>query len=171
MGNFTLHIDPLIEKEGGYKLTNNTGDRGGLTYAGISRRANPDWHGWTDVDEGEKPSNLAVSAHYKTHYWNPMACDDIDSEVIAGVLLSSSVLSGPRRAIALAQASCEAPADGVMGPITLKELNSIDPELFTTRFALARIARFSEIVRRDKSQEKFLRGWVNRVLREMGAQV
>ncbi|MDR2457828.1 MAG: hypothetical protein LBD41_05040, partial [Clostridiales Family XIII bacterium] len=38
----------ISEYEGGY--SNVPGDLGGETYAGISRKYNPDWQGWETLD-------------------------------------------------------------------------------------------------------------------------
>jgi lysozyme family protein len=39
MANFDPAFDKMIRNEGGFKLTNIEGDRGGQTYAGIARNA------------------------------------------------------------------------------------------------------------------------------------
>jgi len=56
--------------------------------------------------------------------------------------------------------------DGKLGPKTLAALNEADEALFIARYALAKIARYAELVRRDRSQAKFLLGWINRTLKE-----
>lgn len=56
--------------------------------------------------------------------------------------------------------------DGRVGPKTLAALNACSPELFIARFALAKLARYEQIVTRDRSQGKFLLGWVRRTLKE-----
>lgn len=40
----------VIDKEGGYVLTNRKDDRGGMTFAGIARNKNDKWPGWAIVD-------------------------------------------------------------------------------------------------------------------------
>ena len=170
MARFSDHIGPLIAKEGGYTLTDTAADRGGRTYAGISERTNPKWRGWKIIEEdGLKAPWLreAVHARYRTAYWNRIKGDEIPSGVIAAALFSSAVLSGPKTAVRLAQKACGAAVDGVMGPMTMKALRDCPVRGLLAYFSLARIARFSTIVERDKSQDKFFRGWVNRVLREM----
>lgn len=167
MADFSKHIEPLVQKEGGYVDHNVPGDRGGRTYAGIASASNPDWEGWAYLNRGEKPPKEIVHELYKRRYWDPMLLDRVKSELVAACLFSSCVLSGPRTAVRLAQAVVETTVDGKMGPNTLKFINSADAEKFAMAFALARIARFSRIVQKNKSQGKFFRGWCNRVLREL----
>jgi hypothetical protein len=41
----------------------------------------------------------------------------------------------------------------------------MNEELFVASYALAKIARYRDIVMRDRSQIKFLLGWLNRALK------
>ena len=169
MADFNQHIEPLITKEGGYKLTDSKGDRGGRTYAGISEKWNPRWKGWKIIaDQGLESPRLraAVHASYRENYWTPIKGDEISSGAVADALFSAAVLSGPGTAVRLVQKACGADADGVMGPQTLRMLNNIAEREFMACFGLAQIARFSAIVQDDQSQSKWFRGWVNRVLEE-----
>jgi lysozyme family protein len=54
--------------------------------------------------------------------------------------------------------------DGRFGPVTLQALNAIDPATFIPAFTLAKIARYRDIVSKDRTQLKFLLGWLNRAL-------
>ena len=172
MANFEQHIEPLIIKEGGYKLINIKHDRGGQTYSGISRNNNPDWVGWSHVDANRRVPKEAVHDYYKRNYWDPLELDSVPSEYLSEILFSCSVLSGPRVATRLLQMVVGSSPDGVMGPNTLKttlsELKRSGEEVLVLRFTIARIARFSRIVDKNKTQDRFFRGWVNRCLRELG---
>ena len=174
MASFKKHIEPLIAKEGGYKLINVKGDRGGRTYAGISERANPKWEGWKIIEaQGLHSPQLRNAVHtlYKKNYWTPIQGDFISSSAVAEILFSSSVLSGTKTAVRLAQKASGVAVDGVMGKNSIAALNKVSENEFLANFGLARINRFSNIVAKDRSQDKFFRGWVNRVLREMGRKV
>ncbi len=168
MARFEKHIDALIRKEGGYKLVDVKHDRGGRTYAGISERSHPDWPGWAALDEGASPARMEglVQAVYRDKYWNAIWGDDIDSDLVAEMMFSSAVLSGARRSVRMAQQCSGAESDGLMGPNTLKAINSMEPDLFEARFTLARIDRYRKICNRDRSQVKFLLGWLNRAMAE-----
>lgn len=169
MAEFEKFIEPLVEKEGGYRLVEVPGDRGGRTYAGISERSNPDWRGWALIASGgtSAPELVrAVQDQYRSDYWAPLQAEEIESDDIVEAMFSCAVLAGPRTAIKLVQACVEVKPDGIMGPETLKALNGCDRELFRARFALARINRYREICNRRRDQSKFLLGWLNRVFGE-----
>ena len=149
------------------KLVHIKGDRGGQTFAGISRRAHPNWEGWPTIDSGGTPSRSAVELFYRAEYWNKIRGDVVQDQNVAEMLMSSAVLSGRRRAVKMAQMVVETKPDGSIGPKTLAAINQMDPDLFEARFSLMRINRYRRIVNNDRSQGKFLLGWCNRVFGEL----
>lgn len=167
MADFAEHIDALIEKEGGYKLVDHPADNGGRTYAGISENWNRGWPGWLDINRGQWPQACQVQSHYRVNYWQPIQGDKLESDLVAEAMLSCSVLSSPSNAVRLAQRVCNVTVDGIMGPKTLDAVNKTPAREFVMALALARIARFCEIVERDPSKMVFFRGWTMRVLREL----
>ena len=176
MAEFEPLFSDILKLEGGWRLTQIPEDRGAMTWAGISRRANPEWDGWGVIDEqlnsGVDSSNIAATLQlqkmtkevYKSRYFNKMRLEEIQSDDIAETLFSCAVLSGTYTAAMLAQTAVGANTDGIVGPRTVASINATDNELFDLRFALLRIVRYMEICRQDRSQRKFLAGWINRSL-------
>ena len=103
---------------------------------------------------------------YRVNFWDRVRGDDITSQSIARSLFDFAVNAGDKVAIKLAQIVIGVTPDGAPGEKTLAALNAADPELFTARYTLAKIARYRDIVARDKTQGKFLLGWINRALKE-----
>lgn len=169
MAQFDPAFESLIRNEGGYKLHQVAGDRGGMTYAGISRVMNPQWPGWAFIDRGEIPPSQLVRDFYRAGYWEPIRGDDLPQDVSRSIFdfaVNSGAPGRPTVAIKLAQAVVGTTPDGVLGPKTLAALQALDPQFFKAAYALARIARYRDIVTRDRTQQKFLLGWINRTLRE-----
>lgn len=168
MADFTPAFEKMITDEGGYKLSNNKADRGGPTYAGISRVMNPDWEGWAAIDRGEAVPSDTVRAFYRTGYWDPIKGDELVSQHVAECIFNFAVnTSAPRRpkvAVMLAQAVVSAQVDGSFGEQTLAALNAYDPALFCARFTLAKVARYAGICNHDRSQVANLLGWINRAM-------
>ena len=156
----------MMGNEGGYVLTNIKGDRGGQTYAGISRNAWPEWSGWQTVDAGRDPSKEEVETFYRRHFWNRIHGDKIESQHVAETLFDFAVNVGARKAIQIAQRVLCVTDDGIIGPITLGALNRMEPELFAAQYTVAKIRYYADIVSRNRSQIKFLLGWILRALRE-----
>ena len=76
-----------------------------------------------------------------------------------------AVNAGVRTSVKLAQLVVDSTPDGILGRKTLEKINDADEELLVTKYALAKVARYTEIVSRNRSQSKFLLGWLNRTLR------
>lgn len=166
MADFLPAFESMILAEGGYVLHTVAGDRGGMTYAGISRKAWPQWAGWTAIDYGDKPEAEHVRHFYRTHFWAPLQLDRVASQEVARTIFDFAVNAGTSTAVKLAQITVGATPDGKVGPKTIALLNMAAPELFMARYALAKMARYAQIVTRDRTQGKFLLGWLNRTLKE-----
>ncbi len=156
----------MIENEGGYRLVQIQGDRGGQTYAGIARNFWPDWPGWKAIDRGQTPRTGLVRKFYREHFWMPIRGDEIEYQGPAETIFDFAVNAGVKAASKLAQIVVGTEPDGIIGPVTLQKLNQAIPADFKVKYALAKVARYAEIVRRDPSQQRFLLGWINRTLRE-----
>lgn len=115
MANFSDAIAKVLVNEGGY--VNDPNDKGGETIFGVSRRANPNWVGWSTVDKIKKSnpndfkkllnSNITLKNQakqlYKQKYWDVMDLDDIPNQKIAFQLFDTAVNMGPSKAISIAQ--------------------------------------------------------------------
>ena len=170
MANFSPAFDKMIRNEGGFKLTHIEGDRGGQTYAGIARNAHPDWPGWRYVDANDLTRvelTQSVREFYRKEFWDRIAGDAITNQSIAETLFDFAVNAGSATAAKLAQIVVGVVPDGGIGPKTLAALNGCEPELFALKYALAKVSRYAEICNRDRSQSKFLLGWINRTLKAL----
>jgi lysozyme family protein len=173
MADFAPAYERTIVAEGGYTLHETPGDRGGMTYAGIARRYHPNWPGWAHIDAGGEPPAELVREFYRERFWGRIRGDDIEAQPVAEAIYDMAVNAGVKTAGVLAQVVASRISgrpltpDGVIGPRTLEALGECDPRLFTALYAIARVARYCEIVRRDRTQAKFLLGWVSRAIREV----
>jgi lysozyme family protein len=163
--DFLRAFEFMIQNEGGYVLHEVPHDRGGMTYAGIARNRWPQWPGWTEIDAGRVPDAPVVRRFYRENFWVPIRGDEIQSQAIAETIFDFAVNAGMRVAVRLAQVIVGTTPDGILGPITLAALNRHNPEMFGLEYALAKIARYRDIVTRDRTQMKFLLGWINRTLK------
>lgn len=166
MSDYATAYEAMIVNEGGYKLSNVSGDRGGMTYAGIARNMWPRWEGWASIDAGSEPPAVLVKQFYKANFWDPLRLDDVMSQSIARSIFDFGVNAGTGTAAKLAQVVVGVTPDGKIGPQSLAALNLADPDLFAARYTIAKMARYRDIVVRDRTQQKFLLGWLNRTLKE-----
>lgn len=166
MAEFLPPFEAMLVNEGGMVLHTVKDDRGGQTFAGIARNSWPSWSGWAIVDAGGTPDVGMVRNFYRTNFWDVMKLDALDNQDMARTLFDFGVNAGNKTAIKLAQIVVGATPDGVIGPKTIAMLNDVNTDLFMARFALAKLARYRDIVKKDRTQIKFLMGWVNRLLSE-----
>ena len=169
MAEFLPAFERALLAEGGYQLHQVAGDTGGLTYAGIARNPNPGWPGWAWIDRGETPPSQLVRDFYRSGWWAPIQGDQIRDQAVADTIYGFGTNAGLKTAVRLVQVVVGATPDGAMGGKTLEAVNVMEPRLFLALYALARIARYRDIVTRDRSQGKFLLGWLNRSLQEASA--
>jgi lysozyme family protein len=158
MADFNKAIVTTLAREGGAKFTDDPSDRGGATKYGISQRAYP------DVDIRNLTEQQAREI-YKRDYWDRIRSDDIQSQEIAEHIFDTCVNMGVKTGSRMTQAVLGIdPADGIIGSESLAVINKADPMWFVSTFTIAKIARYAHICNRDRSQSKYLLGWVNRAL-------
>jgi lysozyme family protein len=167
MANFEQAFEKMIRDEGGFVLHTVPGDTGGMTYAGIARNKNPNWPGWTLLDHNENSPLLTgmVRNFYKVEFWDRIRGDDIANQTVAENIFNFSVNTGLSVAIKLAQLIVGTTPDGAIGPKTIEKLNTVESESFKKAYALAKITRYADICNKNRTQSKFLLGWINRTLK------
>jgi lysozyme family protein len=168
MADFNAAFEKMIADEGGYVLHTIPGDTGGMTYAGIARNKNPNWGGWNLIDHNEINNALLTSfvrAFYKTEFWDRLRGDEVANQVVAESVFNFGVNTGLSVAVKLAQLIIGATPDGAVGDKTLQKFNNVEPEAFKKAYALAKITRYADICNKNRTQSKFLLGWVNRTLK------
>lgn len=167
MAEFESAFEKTIQNEGGYALSSVKGDRGGQTYAGIARNFHPAWPGWRYVDNGTTSDielTALVEQFYREGFWDRINGEVIKDQSMAASIYDFAVNAGPVIAIKLAQMVVGVTPDGVVGPLTSSALNESSPNVFKLQYALAKVARYATICRKDPVQKKFLLGWINRTL-------
>lgn len=165
MADFLPAVEQCIKLEGGYKLHNVAGDRGGSTFAGISRKHWPNWTGWMEIDAGRQPDAAQVRAFYFAEFWTKHRLDLVRDQDLAECIFLAAV-NGGGAAIKVLQVALGCTPDGVVGPKTMIAINAADPKHLMLTFTLGKIARYRDICMKDRSQVKFLLGWINRAFAE-----
>lgn len=157
MANFSEAIAKTITKEGGDKYTEIENDAGGATKFGISKRSYPH----LDIRNITEQQAHEI---YKRDYWDRVSGDQINSQIVAETVLDAIVHMGVKTASRMVQLAINVAPDGVIGPKTIAKLNATDANTFKAIFTLAVIARYARICNQDRTQTKFLLGWLNRAL-------
>ena len=156
--NFDKALNFVLADEGGY--VHDKLDRGGETNFGISQKAYPneDIRGMTL----ERATEI-----YLKDYWTPIKGDDLPSGVDY-VVFDSAVQHGPKNAgiflqRALNRMRAGLITDGSIGVKTLKAIKAIDGRPLIADILRERDIFYMKIIANDISQERFSRGWANRL--------
>lgn len=172
--------------EGGY--SNHPSDRGGETWAGISRKHFPGWAGWKIIDSLKTASNFPrnLAGHplleqykkefYKREFWDKLRLSEIRNEAIAIKLYDIAVNCGVSFSVRILQRTLnvanqkgkyypDLKVDGVIGPKTIDAVNKHPkPDVIFKCLNVLQGAHYIQITEARESNEDFLNGWfLNRI--------
>lgn len=147
--DFDASFTALIGNEGGY--INNPRDPGGETNFGISKRSYP----------GEDIAGMTLErakSIYRHDYWGPAGCDAVPDSMKFH-LFDTAVNQGVRTAVRVVQNAVGEVPDGILGPLTLQAIASMESNKAVLRFTAARLIAYTS----TPGWADFGKGWVNRV--------
>lgn len=161
-------LAPFILKwEGGF--VNDPLDKGGATNMGVTigtwRSVGYDKDGDGDIDVDDLhllDTKDVIERVLRPHYWNRWRADEIKNQSVANILVDWVWASGAH-GIRRPQRILGVTADGIVGPKTIAAVNSMDPMELHFRIKNDRIKFIDEICKKNPSQERFRRGWLNRI--------
>jgi lysozyme family protein len=160
----------VLKWEGG--LSNDPADRGGLTNRGVTQATYNRYR----RDKGlplqsvAKMTDTEMREIYWVYYWQPIL-GDAHAYPLALALFDTAVNMGVGTAIKLLQRAINdllptdkwVTVDGKLGRLTLIATKTLDPRKLALRLCDRREERYRAIVRANPTQQKFLRGWLNRL--------
>lgn len=163
-------IDDILRREGGF--SDDPLDRGGATNLGITQKTLSRYFGrMATVEEVRELSpDLARDIYEQNYYLGPGIHRLPD--LVQPFIFDSAVNHGPRRAIRFLQNVCNdagfgpIDVDGAVGPQTVAAAKRAVEEMGPVLLAALIEERrnfYRMIVKADPTQERFLKGWLNRV--------
>ena len=172
------YIWSVLEHEG--FLSDRKEDRGGKTFRGVT------WNTYVSYmktaakipshDHHENLSDEELLDVYLQVFVHPLRISSYDSSWVREAVFSASMNHGGRNASKMVQRATKSQLliDGVIGPNTLRAVNSMYSNSFVNRLTIQRILFTDRIVRREvregktpkeESQVENLVGWHKRYLR------
>jgi lysozyme family protein len=98
----------------------------------------------------------------KKFYWDRWKADQIVNQSVADILVDWVWASG-KWGIVIPQRLLGVADDGSVGPKTITALNSANQQEIHGKIADARATFIDDLIRHDPTQERFRRGWMNRL--------
>jgi len=158
---FEKALQFVLQNEGGF--VNHLNDRGGATNMGITIHTLSDYLGrQATIEEVQNLSLKTVFDIYKKNYWDILRLDRVQHQNLAMALFDQAVNRGTGRVARQIQSIVKVKADGIIGPISLKAINTSDPKKTLIEFIKETQNSYLSIVRNDSSQVIFLQGWMRR---------
>jgi len=169
MALFTVAVERLLEKEGGY--VNDPNDPGGETMWGLSTRRYPE----LDI---RSLSRDDASRLYQRDFWNPLY-DRIETQALGTKLLELTVhlphgdtrpfyetdMTGVRlvqQALHVLGHTVE--VDGRFGPQTLLAVRLMNPHALLEAVKVQQVKHYAQLVAANQSLRPFLLGWLRRAV-------
>jgi len=174
MTRFDECIQHTLDVEGGF--VNDPDDSGGATKWGITLGF---YRSYVDseatVEDIRTLGRKQAKKIYRRKFWRPaeFAVDGCTySDLPVGPdrqALSMAINAGWKKSHTIIQkaivdAGGETSTDGWLGPSTVTEASKIDAETLIERIAINLATFYAEIVLADRSQQKFLEGWMFRAI-------
>ena len=167
MANVNQLAPFILKWEGGF--VNDPADLGGATNMGVTIGAwkscgyDKDGGGDIDVDDLRLLTREdVVNRVLKPHYWDRWKADDIKSQSVANILVDWVWASGAH-GIKIPQRLLGVSVDGIVGPKTLAAVNARNPRELFDMIKIARFDFIEDICRKRPANNKFKRGWMNRI--------
>lgn len=165
MANPKKLIPFILKWEGGF--VNDPDDLGGATNKGITigtfgeyrkRKGLPP----PTVSDLKNLSDKDWYGVFKTMYWDRWKADEIKSQSVANIIVDWVWASGvhgikrPQRILGVS-------SDGIVGAKTIAAINAADPKKLFDAIKADRAKFIDEICKARPKNEKYRRGWMNRI--------
>lgn len=168
MANIDKLIPHILKWEGGNKYTNDPLDRGGATKYGVTigtlqgLKYDTNRDGKVDVNDVKSLQLDDFKRILKSQYWDRWKADNIANQSVANLLVDWTWGSGVN-GIKIPQRLLGVPADGIVGNVTINALNDTNQRALYNKVWETRKQFYHNIVAKNPSQSKWLKGWLNRL--------
>lgn len=159
-------LKPFILKwEGGF--VNDPDDLGGATNKGVTFGTYKQYRknkGMSEptIEDLKNITDAEWTEIFKTMYWDRWQADRINNQSVANILVDWVWASGVY-GIKRPQKLLGVTVDGIVGEKTLSALNEKDPMEIYFAIKNDRIRYIDEICKARPANEKFRKGWLNRI--------
>lgn len=154
-------IQEILDREGGY--VNNKADKGGPTNMGVTLPTLGDWLGRKATVADLKLLTVEdAKSLYQDLYITRPGFGIIPNQRLLGLIVDMAVNHGVKRAIEMLQRAVGVQDDGVLGPVTKREIQAANYGQLYLRLCAERIRFYGRLITNNPTQAIFASGWLNR---------
>lgn len=166
MADVNKLVSHILKWEGGF--INDPDDLGGVTNKGVCFRTYKLYRSrkglsQPTIEDLKNISDDEFSLILKEMYWDACRADKIQSQGVANAIVDWAWHSGTTTAAKEIQKVLGVSSDGIIGNITLSAINSQSPLPLFGKIKAARIKYIERICKSRPANQKFYRGWMNRI--------
>jgi len=161
MADFGPAVTLTLQHEGGFYHNPVTGE---IVNHGITLKFVQSSGYKPDADEAfiQNLTTAEASAIYQTYFWNANHIGSINDQNLANKVFDLTVNMGPA-ALKLLQSAVNCAADGVLGPISIAQINARDPVELLAEYKQLAAQRYAEIAQGNPELAGDLTGWLSRL--------
>ncbi len=176
--NYEKFFVSLLKREG-KAFTYALYDRGGATKFGITQGTFTDVCNRKTIYVCDKDGDGKITSNdirlltpndakefYYNEFWGYWKAEQINDYGVADILVDYLVNSGAGRNLSnikRIQRILGVTPDGIIGPGTLRAINSYPPRELVSKIKQARLSHITAIIKNDPTQQKWERGWKIRI--------
>lgn len=155
----------ILKWEGGF--VNDPDDLGGATNKGVTLSTYMQYcrkkgYPVPTIERLKNLSDREWTEILKTMYWDRWKADQIVNQSVANIVVDWVWASG-NYGIKIPQRLLGVAVDGIVGPKTIDAVNSRNPRELFDMIKIARFDYIEDICRKRPANNKFKRGWINRI--------
>ena len=168
MANFDPYFPSIIKSEGSV-YENDPTDNGGCTKFGIILQTLKDYNfdvnkdGVFNCDDVKALTIDDAKIIYKKMYWDYFKADSIKNQSLAEYIVDGAINQGKGTIAKYVQDIIGVTADGLVGNKTVEAINNHNSKDLFDKLKAKREEKYHKIVANNPSQNKFLKGWLNRL--------
>jgi len=161
MAQFQPAVTITLQNEGGFFHNLVTGE---IVNHGITLMFVQNCGYKPDADEAfiQNLSTAEASSIYQTYFWSRYSLGSIDDQSLANKAFDLTVNMGPA-ALKLLQSAVNCAADGVLGPISIAQINARDPVELLAEYKELAAQRYQQIAADNPQLAGDLTGWLSRL--------
>lgn len=171
--NFLKAYNHIRKWEGNY--SNLPYDKGGETYAGITKNFNQNWEGWDELEKFKKDSVICwnqyitkMEPHVINYYFDKWMNEGyylIKDPMVANYVFdyrNSGNVAIKHIQQVLIYHGQKIKVTKTMNKETINAINNVNPIIFVTHLQEVRKEFYNGVADRNPELERYLKGWLNR---------